>query len=263
MSEQTPATPAPQINRGLSTGDRHHHPSVPFISWRPGGVRWLYFLTPLEEIAQVRLHSYVRQLREGHERWLTFMCRKDPAWLPESGGSCDLCDRIGHLARERFVALAVELEAEHKTLAKGVLGRKIVRVFPRTREVLDEEGTKVNQPRIGLVAQAAYNFFRPLAALHLTDPLEEHTFEILREGKGKQTRFQGLKTFQKTEPYPATGERFSTFHHPIQSFQWADYSAKPGTAYTYTVVALYGDPASLEPRIELELDDRACGRPLR
>jgi phosphatidylserine/phosphatidylglycerophosphate/cardiolipin synthase-like enzyme len=65
---------------------------------------------------------------------------------------------------------------------------------------------------------------------------------------------QGLKTFEKTEPFPATGERFSTLHHPIQSFQWADYSAKPGTPYTYTLVALYGDPASLEQRIELELD---------
>src|SRR6266498_3154824 len=72
--------------------------------------------------------------------------------------------------------------------------------------------------------------------------------------EGDTIWLQGLKTFQKTEPYPATGERFSTLHHPIQSFQWADYSAKPGTSYTYTVVALYGDPASLETRIELEFD---------
>jgi phosphatidylserine/phosphatidylglycerophosphate/cardiolipin synthase-like enzyme len=72
--------------------------------------------------------------------------------------------------------------------------------------------------------------------------------------EGDTIWLQGLKTFQKTEPYPATGERFSTLHHPIQSFQWADYSVKPGAGYTYTVVALYGDPASLETRIELELD---------
>jgi phosphatidylserine/phosphatidylglycerophosphate/cardiolipin synthase-like enzyme len=72
--------------------------------------------------------------------------------------------------------------------------------------------------------------------------------------EGDTIWLQALKTFQETEPYPETGERFSTLHQPIQSFQWADYSAKPGNPYTYTVVALYGDPASLEPRIELELE---------
>jgi phosphatidylserine/phosphatidylglycerophosphate/cardiolipin synthase-like enzyme len=66
----------------------------------------------------------------------------------------------------------------------------------------------------------------------------------------------GYKTFSKTEPHPAKGETFSTRDHPIQSFQWADYSAKPGRAYTYTVLALYGDPASLQPKVELEIDIR-------
>jgi phosphatidylserine/phosphatidylglycerophosphate/cardiolipin synthase-like enzyme len=64
---------------------------------------------------------------------------------------------------------------------------------------------------------------------------------------------RGMKTFEKTEPHPAKGETFSTRYHPIQSFQWADYSAKPGRDYTYTIAALYGDPANLEPRIELEI----------
>ena len=39
----------------------------------------------------------------------------------------------------------------------------------------------------------------------------------------------------------------STKDHPIQSFQWADYSAKPGHDYTYIVTALKGTPASLVP----------------
>ena len=79
-------------------------------------------------------------------------------------------------------------------------------------------------------------------------------FKRLDHVEGDTLWLQGLKTFQKTEPHPTVGERFSTLHHPIQSFQWADYSAKPGTPYTYTVVALYGDPASLEQRIEVEID---------
>jgi PLD-like domain len=79
-------------------------------------------------------------------------------------------------------------------------------------------------------------------------------FAFLRydHDEGDTVWLRGLKTFAETEPHPAPGEQFSTLHHPIQGFQWADYSAKPGTTYTYTVVALYGDAASLESRIEVD-----------
>ena len=79
-------------------------------------------------------------------------------------------------------------------------------------------------------------------------------FKRLDHTEGDTVWLRGLKTFEKTEPHPALGETFSTLEHPVQSFQWADYSAKPGRDYTYTIVALYGDPASLDPRIELSLD---------
>jgi phosphatidylserine/phosphatidylglycerophosphate/cardiolipin synthase-like enzyme len=72
--------------------------------------------------------------------------------------------------------------------------------------------------------------------------------------EGDTIWLQGLKTFRETEPYPDPGERFSTLHHPVQGFQWADYSAHPGTTYTYTVVALYGDAANLEQRIAVEIE---------
>jgi len=71
--------------------------------------------------------------------------------------------------------------------------------------------------------------------------------------EGETTWLRGMKTFEKTEPHPAKGETFSTRYHPVQSFQWADYSAKPGRDYTYSIVALYGDPADLQPRIEIEI----------
>jgi hypothetical protein len=79
-------------------------------------------------------------------------------------------------------------------------------------------------------------------------------FKRFDHDEGDTIWLRGLKTFQKTEPYPAVGEQFSTLHHPIQGFQWADYSAKPGTTYTYTVVALYGDPANLEQRIAVDVE---------
>jgi hypothetical protein len=54
-------------------------------------------------------------------------------------------------------------------------------------------------------------------------------FAIKRKdhNEGEETWLRGLKTFEATEPTPAPGETFSSFKHPIQGFQWADYSANP------------------------------------
>lgn len=79
-------------------------------------------------------------------------------------------------------------------------------------------------------------------------------FKRFDHAEGDTIWLQGLKTFRETEPHPAPGERFSTQRHPVQGFQWADYSARSGTTYTYTVVALYGDPASLQQKIAVEVD---------
>ena len=79
-------------------------------------------------------------------------------------------------------------------------------------------------------------------------------FKRFDHAEGDTIWLHGLKTFEKTEPHPAAGESFSTLRQPIQGFQWADYSAKPGTTYTYTVVALYGDPADLKQRITVEIE---------
>ena len=69
--------------------------------------------------------------------------------------------------------------------------------------------------------------------------------------QGETVWLRGMKTFKDVAPHPALGETFATNLHPIQGFQWADYSAKPGIAYTYGIFAMYGDPAALASRIEL------------
>jgi phosphatidylserine/phosphatidylglycerophosphate/cardiolipin synthase-like enzyme len=79
-------------------------------------------------------------------------------------------------------------------------------------------------------------------------------FKRFDHAEGDTIWLRGLKTFEQTEPHPAPGATFSTLRQPIQGFQWADYSAKPGTTYTYTVVALYGDPAQLEQRIAVDVE---------
>jgi phosphatidylserine/phosphatidylglycerophosphate/cardiolipin synthase-like enzyme len=77
-------------------------------------------------------------------------------------------------------------------------------------------------------------------AFQRTDHTEEDTLWL-----------RGTKTFKKTEPHPVKGLTFSTRKHPVQSFQWADYSVKPGHDYTYKIIALYDDPAHLKPKHEV------------
>jgi phosphatidylserine/phosphatidylglycerophosphate/cardiolipin synthase-like enzyme len=74
-------------------------------------------------------------------------------------------------------------------------------------------------------------------------------FAIQREDKVEAETFwmKGMKTLRSVEPHPAPGEQFSSLAHPFQTFQWADYSAKPGYTYVYTVVALTGKPEALQP----------------
>jgi hypothetical protein len=75
-------------------------------------------------------------------------------------------------------------------------------------------------------------------------------FAIQREDMTEDETFwmKGMKTFQTVEPNPAAGEQFSSLVHPLQTFQWADYSAKPGYTYVYKVVAMTGNPSALQQR---------------
>lgn len=63
----------------------------------------------------------------------------------------------------------------------------------------------------------------------------------------------GTKVFRETDPGFPDGAQYSTFDHPIQSFQWADYSAKPGHAYTYRVLARKGTPRALTTHDEVSI----------
>jgi phosphatidylserine/phosphatidylglycerophosphate/cardiolipin synthase-like enzyme len=73
-------------------------------------------------------------------------------------------------------------------------------------------------------------------------------FAVQREDHTEDEKYwmRGSKTFEKTQGDAGFGDQFSTREHPLQSFQWADYSAKPGYEYTYKVVPMYGTPEKLE-----------------
>jgi hypothetical protein len=109
----------------------------------------------------------------------------------------------------------------------------------------------------GLTVNAVAGSYVVILGLNITDPLRKglRGFAIKRSDKiEKETYWMlGTKVFESVEPHPAPGGQYSTLFHPLQSFQWSDYSAKPGYRYTYTVVAMYGDPGALEQRISVDV----------
>ena len=72
--------------------------------------------------------------------------------------------------------------------------------------------------------------------------------------EGEASHLTGMKCFEATDPGFLPGAHYSTRDHPIQSFQWADYSAKPGHEYTFTVSALTGTPENLAVTASVAVD---------
>lgn len=77
--------------------------------------------------------------------------------------------------------------------------------------------------------------------------------ERTRQTDGEVIWLSGMKTFESVEPHPAPGVPVSSFRHPFQSFQWADYSVSPAVDYTYRIVAMRGPAGALIPGAEVSL----------
>jgi phosphatidylserine/phosphatidylglycerophosphate/cardiolipin synthase-like enzyme len=70
-----------------------------------------------------------------------------------------------------------------------------------------------------------------------------------------ETHFmRGMKTFPDTSPQLPVGGTASSHDQPFQSFQWADYAAKPDHAYTYTLIPMYGSPGGLTDGPSIQVD---------
>lgn len=102
----------------------------------------------------------------------------------------------------------------------------------------------------GLTVNAIAGTHVVMLGLDLSDSARKEClgFAVRRKDltEGESYWMRGMKTFASVEPRLPRGGSVSTRRHPIQSFQWADYTAKAGHAYAYTVVPLYGEPA--DPR---------------
>ena len=113
---------------------------------------------------------------------------------------------------------------------------------------------KVGGLTINVVAGTHVVFFGLDVSAPKRKGLRGFAFMRHDHANGESIWLRGMKTFRETAPTPAPGSTFSTRDQPVQSFQWADYAVSPGQAYTYTIVALEGDPSRLVPRIETTVD---------
>jgi len=159
---------------------------TPNIYWKPGDVRAIAWLTAAGDIPKVRLHQMVRIPDDRFDsgfRYETFVCKKDPSMVEEFGGECDLCDRVGHEASEKFVALAVELETVKE-------GKKVKEVKVKMDQYKDKDGNDQEAVRWGIVIQAAKNFYSYFAAYdENSGDIREVAWEIHREGGSTDTKY--------------------------------------------------------------------------
>lgn len=102
--------------------------------------------------------------------------------VDESGGYCELCDRVGHEATIKFVATAVELEA--------VKDGNRVKELKISYDEREKDGQKVEYPRWGIVTQASKNFFAWLAAYHENvGDIREVGWQVVRDGDSTDTKY--------------------------------------------------------------------------
>lgn len=73
-------------------------------------------------------------------------------------------------------------------------------------------------------------------------------FAVQRFDQNENERYfmQGFKVFRSLIPNPSPDTRVSTWDHPIQSFVWDDFTAKPDCQYEYLFFPIKGKPKSLD-----------------
>ena len=72
--------------------------------------------------------------------------------------------------------------------------------------------------------------------------------EFAADGSLAETYWlRGIKRFKDKDKGLPPGTPVSSAEHPIQTFQWGDYTAKAARRYRYRIVPLYGSPKRLQP----------------
>jgi phosphatidylserine/phosphatidylglycerophosphate/cardiolipin synthase-like enzyme len=95
--------------------------------------------------------------------------------------------------------------------------------------------TGVNTVSFGIAASAQAK--HGLLGFHVerVDPTEHEAYTM-----------PGFKVFRSVIPQPGADTVVSTHDHPVQSFVWDDFTAKPGRQYEYVFHPLRGKPKNLD-----------------
>ncbi|WP_420383425.1 phospholipase D-like domain-containing protein [Novosphingobium sp.] len=112
----------------------------------------------------------------------------------------------------------------------------------------------------GLIGQATAGTYVVILGWDIDDPALRTGllgFAIKRSDKteGEDYWLRGMKTFPGSSPLPPGGTATS-LDQPYQTFQWGDYTAKPGHEYIYSIVPMHGQPGALTPGAALDIDIR-------
>ncbi len=103
--------------------------------------------------------------------------------------------------------------------------------------------------RQGITVQAVSGTYTVTLGFNATDEARQGLlgFAIKRTDHTENESYwlRGFKTFEAVVPIPPPGRTYSLLEHPVQTFLWGDYTAKPAHDYTFDVVAMYGDPKNL------------------
>lgn len=89
-------------------------------------------------------------------------------------------------------------------------------------------------------------------------------FAVEREDPTEHERYylRGMKVFEEVIPHPDEKTIVLTYDHPVQSFVWDDFTAKPGRKYTYWFHPLAGTPKNLDrsaPAVQIQVETEAHG----
>ena len=84
-------------------------------------------------------------------------------------------------------------------------------------------------------------------------------FAVERHDPTENERYimPGFKVFPSIIPHPDKDTVVSTWEHPVQSFVWDDFTAKPGRRYEYTFQPIRGKPKNLDrtaPPIQITVE---------
>lgn len=179
-----------------SRGGGNFRPFVPTIQWKDDKEeKYILFLTPVDEIPTVDYHDWIpvgkgeKANGDTYTKFEQFISRKDPA-IGESYDEIE--DRLNTKPKSRNIAVAVELEP---ILEKDAKGREravgfVVATDTYTRKDDNGNEIEVEQPLIGLVIQAAQNFFGWLSSYDASQgPIEETPMHVVRRGKDANTTY--------------------------------------------------------------------------